>query len=88
MGVVTIDVDDGVMQIGIDRPDAYNLWNLEVIREVSLAYRRRRRRRPRAGVEAHRVARRQDGHPAHGHSRRQGVDRDVPRSRRQPDRTG
>src|SRR5262245_16648592 len=40
MGVVTTDAEDGILRIGINRPEAYNLWNLEVIREVSLAYRR------------------------------------------------
>ncbi len=40
MSVVTIEDEGHVLRIGINRPDAYNMWNLEVIREVSLAYRR------------------------------------------------
>src|SRR5262245_50403735 len=40
MGIVTVDVDGSVLRIGVNRPDAYNMWDLEVIREVSLAYRR------------------------------------------------
>ena len=39
MGVVTVERDGHLLMVGINRPDAYNLWNLEVIREVSRAYR-------------------------------------------------
>ena len=39
MGVVQIDRDDHVLMIGVNRPDAYNLWNLEVIQDVCRAYR-------------------------------------------------
>jgi hypothetical protein len=31
-GVVTLDEDDGLLLIGVNRPEAHNLWNLEVIR--------------------------------------------------------
>lgn len=40
MSVVTVDREGAVLLIGVNRPDAYNLWNLEVIQAVSLAYRR------------------------------------------------
>ena len=40
MSVVTIDKDEHVLLIGVNRPEAYNLWNREVIQEVSLAYKR------------------------------------------------
>ena len=40
MSVVTIDKDGHVLLIGVNRPEAYNLWNREVIQEVSLAYKR------------------------------------------------
>ena len=39
MGVVTIDRDESVLLIGVNRPEAYNLWNLDVIQDVSRAYR-------------------------------------------------
>jgi enoyl-CoA hydratase/carnithine racemase len=39
MGVVTIDRDENVLLIGVNRPDAYNLWDLDVIHGVSRAYR-------------------------------------------------
>lgn len=39
MNVVTVERTGHVLLIGVNRPDAYNLWNLEVIREVSRAYR-------------------------------------------------
>lgn len=39
MGIVTVDRDEHILLIGVNRPDAYNLWNLEVIAEVSRAYR-------------------------------------------------
>lgn len=39
MSVVTLDRDGSVLLIGVNRPDAYNLWNLEVIQAVSRAYR-------------------------------------------------
>jgi len=38
--VVTLDVDGPILRIGVNRPDANNLWNLEVIQGVSRAYRR------------------------------------------------
>src|SRR5262249_24437929 len=37
---VTIEEDEPVLLIGVNRPDAHNLWNLEVIQTVSRAYRR------------------------------------------------
>ena len=40
MSLVTVDRDGSILLIGVNRPDAYNLWNLEVIQAVSLAYRR------------------------------------------------
>jgi enoyl-CoA hydratase/carnithine racemase len=39
MSVVTVDRDGSLLLIGVNRPDAYNLWNLEVIQAVSRAYR-------------------------------------------------
>src|SRR5262245_6744508 len=39
MGVVTIEREGPILMVGVNRPDAYNLWNLEVIQEVSRAYR-------------------------------------------------
>jgi enoyl-CoA hydratase/carnithine racemase len=39
MGAVTIDRDENILLIGINRPDAYNLWDLDVIQSVSRAYR-------------------------------------------------
>lgn len=38
--VVTIDEDGPLLLIGVNRPEAYNLWNLDVIQTVSRAYRR------------------------------------------------
>lgn len=38
MSVVTVERDGHVLLIGVNRPDAYNLWNLEVIQTVSRAY--------------------------------------------------
>ena len=38
MGVVTIEREGKLLLIGVNRPDAYNLWNLEVIQTVSRAY--------------------------------------------------
>jgi enoyl-CoA hydratase/carnithine racemase len=38
--VLTLEVDGPILRIGINRPDANNLWNLEVIQAVSRAYRR------------------------------------------------
>jgi enoyl-CoA hydratase len=40
MSVVTIDEDGPLLRIGVNRPEANNLWNLEVIQAVSRAYRR------------------------------------------------
>jgi enoyl-CoA hydratase/carnithine racemase len=40
MSAVTVERDGHVLVIGVDRPEANNLWNLEVIQEVSRAYRR------------------------------------------------
>src|SRR5262245_20341353 len=40
MSVVTIDEDGALLLIGVNRPEANNLWNLEVIQAVSRAYRR------------------------------------------------
>lgn len=37
---VTLEEDGPLLLIGVNRPDAYNLWNLEVIQTVSRAYRR------------------------------------------------
>ena len=37
---VTIEEDGPLLLIGVNRPDAYNLWNLEVIQAVSRAFRR------------------------------------------------
>jgi enoyl-CoA hydratase/carnithine racemase len=39
MSVVTVERTGPVLLIGVNRPEAYNLWDLEVIREVSRAYR-------------------------------------------------
>lgn len=39
MSVVTVDREGHVLTIGVNRPEAYNLLDLEVIREVSRAYR-------------------------------------------------
>jgi len=39
-GIVTLDEDEGLLLIGVNRPEAHNLWNLEVIQAVSRAYRR------------------------------------------------
>jgi enoyl-CoA hydratase/carnithine racemase len=38
--VVTIEEDGQLLLIGVNRPDAHNLWNLEVIQTVSRACRR------------------------------------------------
>ncbi len=38
--LVTIDEDGSLLLIGVNRPEANNLWNLEVIQTVSRAYRR------------------------------------------------
>jgi enoyl-CoA hydratase/carnithine racemase len=38
--VLTLEVDGPILRIGVNRPDANNLWNLEVIQAVSRAYRR------------------------------------------------
>jgi enoyl-CoA hydratase/carnithine racemase len=40
MSVVTIDEDGPLLRIGVNRPEANNLWDLEVIETVSRAYRR------------------------------------------------
>jgi len=40
MSLVTIDEDGPLLLIGVNRPEAHNLWNLEVIQAVSRAYRR------------------------------------------------
>jgi len=39
MSVVTIERDGHVLLIGVNRPEAYNMWDLEVIQRVSSAYR-------------------------------------------------
>ncbi len=39
MSVVTVDRDGHLLLIGVNRPEAYNMWNLEVIETVSRAYR-------------------------------------------------
>jgi enoyl-CoA hydratase/carnithine racemase len=39
-GIVTLDEDEGLLLIGVNRAQAHNLWNLEVIQAVSRAYRR------------------------------------------------
>jgi len=39
MSTVTVERDDNILMIGVNRPRDYNLWNLEVIAEVSRAYR-------------------------------------------------
>lgn len=38
MSVVTVDREGHLLMIGVNRPEAYNLWDLEVIQEVSRAY--------------------------------------------------
>src|SRR5215470_6309250 len=38
--VVTVEEDGPLLLIGVNRPDANNLWNVEVIQAVSRAYRR------------------------------------------------
>ena len=38
--VVTVDEDGGLLLIGVNRPEAHNLWDLDVIQAVSRAYRR------------------------------------------------
>jgi enoyl-CoA hydratase/carnithine racemase len=40
MGVVTVERDADLLLIGVNRPEANNLWDLEVIQAVSRAYRR------------------------------------------------
>ena len=40
MAGVTIDVDGHLILIGVNRPEANNLWNAEVIRTVAQAYKR------------------------------------------------
>jgi enoyl-CoA hydratase/carnithine racemase len=40
MAEVTIDVDGQLLLIGVNRPEANNLWNLEVIQTVCRAYKR------------------------------------------------
>jgi enoyl-CoA hydratase/carnithine racemase len=40
MSVVTVEEDGALLLIGVNRPDANNLWNVEVIQAVSRAYRR------------------------------------------------
>ena len=37
---VTIEEDGPLLVIGVNRPDAHNLWNLEVIQEVCRACKR------------------------------------------------
>jgi enoyl-CoA hydratase len=37
---VTIEEDGPLLLVGVNRPDAHNLWNLDVIQMVSRAYRR------------------------------------------------
>ena len=37
---VTIEEDGPLLLIGVNRPDAHNLWNLEVIQAVCRAYKR------------------------------------------------
>jgi enoyl-CoA hydratase len=39
MSVVTVEREGHVLLIGVNRPDSYNMWNLEVIQAVSRAYR-------------------------------------------------
>ncbi len=38
MSEVTVEREGNVLLIGVNRPDAYNLWNLEVIQSVAGAY--------------------------------------------------
>jgi enoyl-CoA hydratase/carnithine racemase len=40
MAVVAVDEDGPLLRIGVNRPEANNLWDLEVIQAVSRAYRR------------------------------------------------
>ena len=40
MSVVTVEENGALLLIGVNRPDASNLWNVEVIQAVSRAYRR------------------------------------------------
>ena len=40
MDSVTIEEDGPLLLIGVNRPDAHNLWNLEVIQAVCRACRR------------------------------------------------
>lgn len=40
MSVVTVDQDEHVLLIGVNRPDKRNAWNLAVIDEVAAAYER------------------------------------------------
>src|SRR5262245_25543199 len=40
MDVVTLEEDGPLLLIGVNRPEANNLWNLDVIQAVSRAYRR------------------------------------------------
>src|SRR5262245_7784111 len=37
---VTVEEDGALLLIGVNRPEANNLWNVEVIQAVSRAYRR------------------------------------------------
>src|SRR5262245_24111340 len=39
MDVVTIERDENVLLMGVNRPELGNLWDLEVIQRVSRAYR-------------------------------------------------
>ncbi len=39
MSTITIERDNHVLLIGVNRPEQYNLWNLDVIQDVSRAYR-------------------------------------------------
>ena len=40
MDAVTVEEDGPIVLIGVNRPEAHNLWNLEVIQAVSRACRR------------------------------------------------
>jgi enoyl-CoA hydratase len=40
MDAVTVEEDGPILLIGVNRPEAHNLWNLEVIQAVSRACRR------------------------------------------------
>jgi enoyl-CoA hydratase/carnithine racemase len=40
LDAVTVEEDGPVLLIGVNRPEAHNMWNLEVIQAVSRAYRR------------------------------------------------